>query len=204
MDLDGVKSKKFGSQNKANKPNFNFDEILSNKEKYALEYCEGNADLYKLLIKLWDNNIETVGCCSGHDLKKAYVGISLEKNIDIILKILSSVKKDDILISFTSNGICRNVSIKNTNHSREHNFFIDVINALDENDISKEIADIIDYILNFKDGYINIRLFYKNNKQNMFLATNNLELIEKLKNDYEFVILNEKINMYYFSIKKGY
>ena len=37
------------------------------KEEMATLFSEGNEDLKKLLIKMWNNGIQTYACCAGHD-----------------------------------------------------------------------------------------------------------------------------------------
>lgn len=46
---------------------------LSNlkKEEYAQTFCEGNEDLKKLLLKMWNNNIQTYASCAGHTIEEA-------------------------------------------------------------------------------------------------------------------------------------
>ena len=44
---------------------YTFDEIKENKEYFASIFSEGNKELEKVLIKLWNNNISTIACC-GH------------------------------------------------------------------------------------------------------------------------------------------
>ena len=37
------------------------------KLKYAIEFSEKNKSLEELLLYLWNNDINTIACCAGHD-----------------------------------------------------------------------------------------------------------------------------------------
>ena len=60
------------------------------REKLADKFCEGSEELKKLLLKLWDHNIETAACCIGHyngdyidyddAISPTYVAIRYNKN----------------------------------------------------------------------------------------------------------------------------
>ena len=48
------------------------------QQKYAYKFAEGSEDLYNLLLTLWNKNIYTLGCCSGHkDNDNAYFSYML-------------------------------------------------------------------------------------------------------------------------------
>ncbi len=49
-----------------------FKEVLKEKQKYARIFSEGCPRLKDLLLKLWDVDIETLGCCAGHDDDESY------------------------------------------------------------------------------------------------------------------------------------
>ena len=59
---------------------------MSKEEKIkAIEYwCEGNQQLKQLLLYCNENDIETGGCCSGHEesLHRAYISMKLGKAQD--------------------------------------------------------------------------------------------------------------------------
>lgn len=61
-------------------PLSNFEWIKKRKEGFAELFSEGSPNLKKLLLFLWENNIETIGCCAGHynerrfDLNFPYIG----------------------------------------------------------------------------------------------------------------------------------
>ena len=42
------------------------------KEEYAEMFSEGNEDLKRLLIKMWDNGIQTYASCAGHDKSEVH------------------------------------------------------------------------------------------------------------------------------------
>lgn len=50
-----------------------FDAIKDDPEGYADVFCEGSAALKSLLIDLWSKDIETFGCCAGHECVHTYV-----------------------------------------------------------------------------------------------------------------------------------
>lgn len=63
---------------------FSFDVIKNRKEEYADVFSEGSESLKKLLCYLWENNIETAACCTGHKREPRYTKKTIfgEKEID--------------------------------------------------------------------------------------------------------------------------
>lgn len=59
-------------KNEYGKVGFPFDVIKANKETYAEVFSEGSAALKDLLLHMWDNDIETIGCCIGHKEEPYY------------------------------------------------------------------------------------------------------------------------------------
>ena len=49
-----------------------FESIMKDKQGHAVMFSEGSEELRKLLLKLWDNNIQTIGCRTGHKDKPHY------------------------------------------------------------------------------------------------------------------------------------
>ena len=49
------------------KVGFDFKTIKANKEAYAEVFSEGSPALKKLLLYMWDHNVETKACCIGHE-----------------------------------------------------------------------------------------------------------------------------------------
>jgi len=89
---------------------------MSKEEKLkAIEYwCEGNQQLKKLLLHLNENEIDTIGCCSGHDNdsvhkdESAYIAIKLgtPKDDDVInLLTLLDEKKRKMKIGFVRGNV---------------------------------------------------------------------------------------------------
>ena len=70
--------------------------INQNKVKYAYDFSEGNKSLEKCLRTFWDDGFETIGCCSGHDIHKAYIGFRFN---DKTIKLLSNIKKQNVKIT---------------------------------------------------------------------------------------------------------
>ncbi len=60
-----------------------FDLIKSDKQGFAEVFSEGSLELKKLLLHMWDNDIETVACCTGHKRESYYAKDTLfgEKRI---------------------------------------------------------------------------------------------------------------------------
>ena len=64
-------------------------ESLTAEEKinYAEEFSEGSSALKKLLLKMWDNGIETYACCAGHGERVvSYIFFSVEKFLNLNIK----------------------------------------------------------------------------------------------------------------------
>ena len=176
-----------------------FDEILKNIDKYAKEFSENNELLEQALKLLWNNGYETIGCCSGHDNNKAYIGLKIN-NTDKIIKLLSSLDKTNIQISFLRFEDKFNCSIKKYN---DEDIFENIINSYNENLIDDEIKNTIKKLKEYaSDEYLNIHYYYTDNKlTNIFINTTNLELINEYKELYEYKVFNGKPDMYQFRIK---
>ena len=173
------------------------EEVLKNKEYYAELWCERNKDLRQVLLFLWNKGIWTCGCCSGHNgQKQAYVGLEIGDNYKTILKVLSAVNKENIIISFVVSSYKKIVGLK----ANTEEVFKKILKMeYKEND--KDLEQIMKYILTLNSTYANVRLHYKNNKFNLYINTSDKKLITKLKEKYDFMIINEKNNMHHFIIK---
>ena len=175
-----------------------FEDILNNKDKYSKEFSESEPLLEEVLKLLWNNNIETIGCCKGHDNYKQYIGFRLD-NIDKIIKLLSSLDKKQIQISFVKLNNKINVSIRKYGDIDIYN---NIKNALNKDFEDSYIKNIITKLLNnTSKEYFNIHLYYKDNVVSEYLNTTDLDLIKEYKNKYEYKILNEKTHMYNFKIR---
>ena len=80
----------------------NFKWIKKRREEFADLFSEENKNLKKLLLFLWDHNIETVGCCAGHydeydyGLKFPYICLYAPERLDSmesVLEILQHVQE---------------------------------------------------------------------------------------------------------------
>lgn len=98
-------------QKYANGSSLNASEMSKEEKVQAIEYwCEGNQQLKKILLYFNENNIETVGCCSGHEKddnhprgENAYMAITLgKKQDDRVIDLLAKAeeKKIDMEIAF--------------------------------------------------------------------------------------------------------
>ena len=124
----------------------NVDKYMNNNEVLARNYSEGSVELYNCLLELWKNDFETIGCCIGHNGNTQYIGLNRNNN-DKLIKFLSLINKDDIVISFLNN----HVSIKKNKNKDIYNSVLNSIKKLNENDIAykdKEIEDVINFIDN--------------------------------------------------------
>ena len=52
------------------------------KEEMATLFSEGNEDLKKLLLTMWNNGIQTYACCAGHDKSEKHNVGGLYENVD--------------------------------------------------------------------------------------------------------------------------
>lgn len=157
--------------------------INKDKEKYAYEFSEGNHSLEKCLIKLWDEGFETIGCCGGHGNHESYIGFKLD---DKAIQFLSNIKKENIKITFSSliiDGIQNlHFTIKEINNDK---MFDNILNTqFIINKVDKGIMTVINFISKKIDGYVNIRIWYKE-KINIYIVTNNEELIDYFSNIYK-------------------
>ncbi|MDD2518585.1 MAG: hypothetical protein PHG18_01700 [Bacilli bacterium] len=75
----------------------NIKEVMKNKEYYAKVFSEGSIELEALLLKLWNNNIETFMCCTGHEMDDAaYIMMYLPTtNKELMYTIINSVYNED-------------------------------------------------------------------------------------------------------------
>ena len=184
---------KYKNENKV-ELNTSFEE-LKNIDKYA----EGSEELKETLLCLWNHNIKTIGCCKGHDNKKQYIGIKIEKeSVDKIINLLSSLSRKDLHISFVSQDDKNNCAIKKYNDDIYNN----IKQAINKKETDNDIKDIINKIKDRnKSTYINTHIYYKNNKvEKKYIVTNDIDLINKYKEKYEYKMLNKNANLYYFTI----
>ena len=171
---------------------------MNNNEVLARNYSEGSVELYNCLLELWKNDFETIGCCKGHNNHIQYIGLNRNNN-DKLIKFLSLINKDDIVISFLNN----HVSIKKNKNKDIYNSVLNSIKKLNENDIAykdKEIEDVINFIDNNNYKYANIRYYYYKGTLKKYINTSDLDLINILKGKYKYKVLNEKLPMYHFII----
>jgi hypothetical protein len=172
---------------------------MNNIDELARTYSEGSNELYKCLLELWKNDFETIGCCKGHDNHVQYIGLNRNDNNKIV-KFLSVLNKDDIIISFLNNHI----SIKKNKNRDIYDSISDSIKQMNENNsivIDTEIKNSIDFIDNNNYKYVNIHHYYFKGILQKYINTSDLDLINILKEKYEYKVLNKKLPMYHFIIK---
>lgn len=171
---------------------------MNNNEILARNYSEGSIELYNCLLELWKNDFETIGCCKGHNNNIQYIGLNRNNN-DKIIKFLSLINKDDIVISFLNNHI----SIKKNKNKDIYNDILNSIKNIYENDvvdIDREIENLINFIDNNNYKYVNIHYYYYKGTLKKYINTSDLDLINNLKEKYKYKVLNEKLPMYHFII----
>ena len=171
--------------------------INQDKEMYACDFSEGNKSLEKCLRIFWDDGFETIGCCSGHDIHKAYIGFRFN---DKTIKLLSNIKKQNVKITFVillnKKSQKMNFTIKEIDND---NMFDDILKTYDSNkEIDENIKVVVDFISKGFEGYVNVRMLYKE-KLVIYLVTDNLKLIDYFLNmNREFVHINK--NLYSFKV----
>ena len=171
---------------------------MNNNEILARNYSEGSIELYNCLLELWKNDFETIGCCKGHNNNIQYIGLNRNNN-DKLIKFLSLINKDDIVISFLNNHI----SIKKNKNKDIYNNILNSIKNINENDIvniDREIENSINFIDNNNYKYVNIHHYYYKGTLKKYINTSDLDLINNLKEKYKYKVLNEKLPMYHFII----
>lgn len=141
----------------------NFNEVLKNKDYFAKIFSEGNPDLEKLLLDLWDREIETYMCCTGHEIgDAAYVMVYLPlDDKERMYNVISSVynltgvstrigrehQKDSILIDVKSYITDRFFRTINSNLDKN----------ISKNEVDVEIYNIIEMLSKF--NYENYDLY---------------------------------------------
>ncbi len=117
---------------------------LSEQEmkKQAKVFSEGNSELEQILIELWKNGVQTIGCCSGHNGKEVpYISFYIDTLEDGLLSdlLLDTLKKDSEILS---------ISIKR-GHSAIEEEFDDVGNVVGQVKRSRPI----NINFGFKSGF---------------------------------------------------
>lgn len=179
---------------------FDINIILEDIDKYAKEFSEGDKLLEKVLKLLWTNGFETVGCCRGHEDKKSYVGFKITDE-DKTIKLLSSLDKNNIVITFTSSEKDSISTIKSYVNN-DNSIFKNILDSFTKEKIDDEIKSVVEEIKNRKNkDYLNIRYYYENSESvNEYRNTTDKKLIEEYKKKYELTnVINEH---YFFKVKE--
>ena len=131
---------------------------LSPEEKLAQarEFAEGSKELEEILLTLWDNGIQTIGCCSGHE-GKGFPNITFyANNIDdkILRKILVGLyTQPDYLTISASAGQVSNVK------PRDLNIAFSLNKGSDLSGVLKALKDVFSKEVSpetFKEQYHNL------------------------------------------------
>ena len=126
-----------------------YDKGNDELETKATDFSEGNDNLKTALLSLWNNNIKTQGCCTGHDDTESipYLNILVDGSniyrINNILKFFLEYN-DDINITFNQNQ--DNLSIAfyyvGAHDEKKRDFMFKKIGDLSKID-NYDIADIL-------------------------------------------------------------
>ena len=118
------------------------NEVVNNNKKYAHLFSEGNLKLEEILLLLWKIGIQTKGCCCGHDdgsiYSGPYVGLGLNNNVNDVINLLSNIsKKENVRISFVSNGSKKVAGIHNGKYDDKSNIklFDNILCALKKSEV---------------------------------------------------------------------
>ena len=156
------------------------------QEEYATTFCEGDENLKKLLLKMWENKIQTYACCAGHDPATIengkfltpnnpyiYFEVSslsekqqqkLYKNLIMIAKNLGSIEKFELILDnymdFEKHGLT--IRMRNSEYSYR------VLNDLFDDVFKKE--SVLDSVKKF---------FIKRNANDK-LSEDELQFVESL------------------------
>ena len=118
-------------------------------EKAADDFSEGNKGLRELLMYCFENDIKTIGCCSGHNGETTpYIAFELsDQNMQPILKMLKNINVTnafECLILTKQPGVVSNFAIHMKDHTLDQeatDAFERVLRALqDEKEV--EVSDL--------------------------------------------------------------
>lgn len=158
----------------------NIQEVMKNKSHYAKVFSEGCTELENLLLKLWNNNIETFMCCTGHEMDDAaYIMMYLKTtNKELMYTIIDAVynedqtyitigkehDRDDILIDIKS--YCGGKFFENINKCLDNPI---IISKLDSN-----IYNMVEILskFNYKTFDLYYEIFNSKNKKRLDIYAN--------------------------------
>ena len=160
-----------------------FDDVIKDQEKYAQIFSEDHEPLGKLLIKIWDSGIKTVGCCKGHEDHKAYIGFDFKYNQIAVIKMLNHLSFENICLSFVlENDTCL-LSVQALTANTQDLFA--KFHGQKNKSSSNELEETIKYINNVDNiKYSNFRFYFKNDNYNIYLNTSDEAIINEFKKAY--------------------
>ncbi len=180
-----------------------FDKI-TDYQKAARDFAEGNKELEELLLNCFSKRIKTIACCGGHEDKnrKPYISFlySLE-NEQLIYAIISKLK--DSGFCFRYNKLANGKSFFSIEESQSFNFykasalFSDINNVINSFEIGKDYYEELPKDLQ-KYGSI-----IKSSENDEFLKIDNTSdyfqmCYEKLPDGYEYTMFTS--DSYYNSV----
>ena len=171
------------------------------KMKYADLFCEGSEELYSLLFFLWDNKINTYGCCIGHGNNKfdiPYISFDVcnvkKEDMYKIIKNCYGVFFENIeisgILSKNDNCIKRMIvfSFKSFDLLQNNRFF-DYLKAIISKNMSNEIYDF-DNVFSLPK---NTEYYINDLSEILYFDKDKLHNVDELKDIKEIQINNKRI-----------
>lgn len=134
-----------GKEKYANGSSLETDQMSKQEIQHAIEYwCEGNQELRKLLLNLYEKDLKTIGCCGGHNEEKnknhAYIAIQMDETSDkYIFDLLAKMEENHIQlqVGIIKGDLDRDFCVITANEiGKNEEFFCDINKACEE--IEKE------------------------------------------------------------------
>lgn len=168
---------------------YSMQEINKDREHAAKEFCEGNINLYNLLLLLWNNNFETKACCNGHinNVNKEhgpYISLVITKEkLEILITLITYLLQYDYIDIEISNTYKLGYRLCIRAAKINCNLFIDIINGLNQILIKKSyvfqderIKQLLYVISNYTTELNLYTLYRKNNEIKLALQIYDDEL----------------------------
>lgn len=175
------------------------------KEENANLFCEGNEHLKKLLLKLWDNGIQTYACCAGHkdeeNLNNDCYMVSNNPYIYFEIKNLTEMQQQKLYNHLIMNckklGVVSSfqLSIDNNMGFEKHGLSI---HLKYDKDCFKILNDIFEDVFNEKTIFNKLKKLLKSEQKQESLTAEELEFIDSLLliNSIEFMNYSSSVKSF--------
>ena len=175
------------------------------KEENANLFCEGNEHLKKLLLKLWDNGIQTYACCAGHkdeeNLNNDCYMVSNNPYIYFEIKNLTEMQQQKLYNHLIMNckklGVVSSFQLSIDNYMGFEKHGLSIHLKYDK-DCFKILNDIFEDVFNEKTIFNKLKKLLKSEQKQESLTAEELEFIDSLLliNSIEFmnVIIPNTVN----------